>query len=175
MWRWLLALAGSIAIGHTTNEKLHKMQQIKGTRPGGQVVRTSITQKGIDRAQGRRNYEDSYWITWAKGGSTSWGDRERVEPAVWHSMDVGDPIELVRVPGDNGYYLRNGTYVDPGNFLFDYALLAGSIALGVVSVGALLWRLIWPRRPEPEPPSRGFPVYHSPERLERVLKPGANR
>jgi hypothetical protein len=54
-------------------------------------------------------------------------------------MKVGDPVEVFRVPGDDGAYLRNGVFVEPGNFVFDLVLLAVTGGVAVVSAGRLLW------------------------------------
>ena len=143
MWRWGLALVASLGVGlGMTGSKLYKMAQIKGWLPGATVTPAVTTQKGVDRAQGRRQIEDSYWVSWAKGDVRgSWAERERVSPDVWETMKVGDPIELIRVPGDSQAYLRNGVFVDPDNFAFDLILFAGAMAVAVVSAVRLLWWL----------------------------------
>ncbi len=158
MWRWVLALVASVALAvGVTGPKLCKMAQIKGWLPGAQVSRAAVTAKGVDRPQGRRQFEDSYWVCWAKGGDRgSWAERERVAPKVWQAMRVGDPLDLVRVPGDRRAYLRNGVFVDWGNFAFDLVLFAGALAVAVASVVRLLcWRL-GRRRATPGPVASGF-------------------
>jgi len=59
---------------------------------------------------------------------------DNVSPEVWESMRVGDSVEVVRVPGDDSAYLRNGVFVEPDNFMFDYVLLAGEIITALAMV-----------------------------------------
>jgi hypothetical protein len=133
MWQWALALVISVglAVG-VTLPKLYKMAQIKGWQPGATVTTRVITDKGVD--QGRRGLKH-YWVSWANhGGALTRADRDNVSPEDWQSMRVGDSVEVVRVPGDDAAYLRNGVFVEPGNFVFDYVLLAAEIITALVMV-----------------------------------------
>jgi hypothetical protein len=133
MWKWVLTLVISVGLAAgVTGPKLHKMAQINGWRPGATVTTRVITAKGVD--QGRRGREH-YWVSWAThGGALTRADRDNVSPEVWGSMRVGDSVEIVRVPGDDAAYLNNGVFVEPGNFVFDYVLLAAEIVTALVMV-----------------------------------------
>lgn len=61
-------------------------------------------------------------------------------------MKVGDTVEVVRVPDDDSAYLRNGVFVEPGNFVFDLVLLAVTLGVAVASAGRLLWWLFRGRK-----------------------------
>ncbi|OWK41854.1 hypothetical protein [Fimbriiglobus ruber] len=138
MWRWALALVISTALAFgVTVPKLYKMAQIVGWQPGAEVVTSSVTQKGVDEGmRGRRHY----WVSWANnGGSPSRAYRDNVSPEVWESMKMGDRVEVAYVPCDDAAYLRNGVFVEPGNFVFDFVLLAVTLGVSVASAGRLLW------------------------------------
>jgi len=160
MWRWALALVISTALAFgVTVPKLYKMAQIMGWQPGAEVTTRFITQKGVD--QGMRGREH-YWVSWANhDGSLSRAFRANVSPEVWRSMRVGDSVEVVRVPGDDAAYLRNGVFVEPGNFVFDLVLLAVTLGVAVASAGRLLWwwfrerRAVSPPEPVSAPPGTG--------------------
>ena len=138
MWRWALALVISVGLAAgVTVPKLYKMAQIKGWQPGATVTTRVITDKGWD--QGRRGFKH-YWVSWANhGGALTRADRDNVSPEGWQRMRVGDSVEVVRVPGDDAAYLRNGVFVEPGNFVFDYVLLAAELITALVMV-ILLFR-----------------------------------
>src|SRR5438552_1648552 len=99
----VLILALALALG-VTGPKLYTMALIKGWLPGGVVTAEVIAQKGIDKAR-RLREDDSYWVSWEKGEARTWDKRERVSPDDWQDMQVGDAIELVRLPGDPHAYL----------------------------------------------------------------------
>ena len=145
MWRWALALVISVALaGGVTGPKLYKMAQIKGWLPGATATTRPITQKGVDHGTRGREH---HWVSWANsGGPISRAHRASVSPEVWETMTVGDPVEVIRVPGDEDAYLRNGVFVEPGNFVFDIVLLSVGLCVAVASAGRLLWWLIRGRR-----------------------------
>jgi hypothetical protein len=138
MYRWAVALVASIALGcGVTGPKLYKMAQIRGWQPGAKVTTRWITDKGVNQDMRGRQF---YWVSWANhNGAPTAADRDNVSPEVWESMKVGDPVEVVRVPGDDGAYLRNGVFVELGNFVFDLVLLAVALGVAVASAGRLLW------------------------------------
>jgi hypothetical protein len=152
MWRSILALVIALALAlGVTGPKLLKMARIKGWVPGAVSTRRVITQKGIDSAT-RVDGEDSYWVSWVEGPPPGPGpDRLRVFPEVWESLEEGDAIELVFVPGDARPHLQNGIFVGWGNFAFDLFLLTAE--LGVA--GAMAWRLLRRRGPRELPDKRG--------------------
>jgi hypothetical protein len=143
MGRWLLALLASLGLGlGVTGPKLYKMAQIKGWVPGALVTPAVVTQKGVDPRQFRQ-IEETYWVSWEYGEVRgSWTRRVRVSPEVWEGMKLGDPIDLIRVPGDGRTYLRNGVFVDWGNCAFDLFLLAAAVVVALVSAVRLLWWLV---------------------------------
>jgi hypothetical protein len=145
MWRWVLALVISIPLAAgVTGPKLYKMAQIKGWQPGATTTTRWITDKGVERGSRGRQ---SYWVTWANyGGRPAESDRDWVSAETWASMKVGDPVEVVSVPGDKAGYLRDGVYVEPGNFAFDLVLLAVAACVALASTGRLLWWLARGRR-----------------------------
>lgn len=79
-------------------------------------------------------------MSWANDdGKKAWDFRDTVSLEVWESLEVGDPVEVITVPGEDGGHLRNGVYVDPNNFAFDIVLLAICVCVVVASAGRLLW------------------------------------
>lgn len=135
MYRWALALVVALALAFgVTARKLYKMSQIMGWQPGANVTTRVIIQKGVN--EGRRGRQH-YWVSWA--GEPPPADRANVSPEIWARMKVGDPVDVVRVPGDDAAYLRNGVFVEPGNFVFDIVLFALTLGVAVASAGRLLW------------------------------------
>ncbi len=134
----------------------------RGLAPCAQEVTTQfITQKGVDEGMRGRQH---FWVSWANhGGALSRAGRGNVSPEVWAKMRVGDSVEVSRVPGDDAAHLRNGVFVEPGNFVFDFVLLALTLGVAVASAGRLLLWWYYPgkkeaherRRPwQPEAPAR---------------------
>jgi hypothetical protein len=149
MWRLALVLVIAIALAiGVTVPKLYKMAQITGQTPGATVTTRSVTEKGMDHGrQGREHY----WVSWGvAAGSRSRADRDYVSPEIWTNVKVGDSIEVVHVPGDDAGYLKNGVFVEPGNFVFDYVLLAAEIITALVMV-ILLFVLRHRQTPELTP------------------------
>jgi hypothetical protein len=108
-----------------------------GWQLGATVTTNVITQKGVD--QGMRGREH-YWVAWgSNGGAFSRANRANVSPEVWATMKVGDSVEVVTVPGDDAAYLKNGVFVETGNFVFDIVLLVGTLGIAVASAERLLW------------------------------------
>jgi hypothetical protein len=135
MYRWALAIVISLALAFgVTARKLYKMTQIMGWQPGARVTTRAIAQKGVN--EGMRGREH-YWVSW--GGEPPPADHANVSPEVWERMKVGDSVEVVRVPGDDAAYLRNGVFVEPGNFVFDVVLFVVTLGVAVASAGRLLW------------------------------------
>jgi hypothetical protein len=113
-----------------TGPKLFKMALIEGWIPGADVTHEVITQMGVEPADLRRS-EDSYWVSWVYGDvRDSWHRRERVPREVWQRMREGDPIEVVHIFGSS--YLREGVFVEPGQFALDIVFLAAELTVGVV-------------------------------------------
>jgi hypothetical protein len=140
MWQWILTLFLSLALAlGVTGPKLHTMAQIKGWVEGARVTQEVIRSKGVDAPQGRRQYEHSYWVSWSKSNApTTWAERERVDAEDWHQMNVGDAIEIVRIPGDNHIYLRNGVFVSMDNLVFDIFLFVAAILAALLASFKLL-------------------------------------
>src|SRR5260221_140249 len=116
------ALLGAGGLLFTLN-KLEKMEQIRGWKPGG-TVRTQVIHEKfvgprqracgvylIDEDTGRRGPFPVY-----------------LEPEAWEHLRIGDPIEVVYLPGNSQPYARDGVYASDGNFAFDRALVVVEIA-----------------------------------------------
>jgi hypothetical protein len=143
-----------LAFGGTV-PKLYTMARIKGWVPGAVVTHEMITQKGIAHAR-RTREDDVYWLSWsnntvrdedARRGSKGlfyrlvpWADQSggawtlcvRVEPEAWKELEVGDPLEVIRIPGDESAYHRNDAFVDAGQFVIDFPFLAVEITVAIV-------------------------------------------
>lgn len=46
-----------------------------------------------------------------------------------NAIKIGKKIQILYVPGDNAPYLKDDIFVEPGNFVFDFVLLFGELAL----------------------------------------------
>jgi hypothetical protein len=121
----LLGLLGTLF----TSNKLDRMRQIRGWKPGATVQMKVVTQKYEDPEN------DACWIGFTNESIQRPGPhRVNLEPAVWDQLEIGNPIELIYLPGDPWPYTRNGIYASDGNFTFDYALLFVEIAMIVLSL-----------------------------------------
>ena len=130
--QWLiLFVALALAFG-VTIPKLYKMAKIMGWVDGAIVTKKVVTQKGVEPSK-RQDREDSYWLSWVHGDvGDSWTRRVRVPEEVWQETEVGDEIDLIEIPGDNQPYLRNDIFVEPGQFILDYIILAGELITALV-------------------------------------------
>jgi hypothetical protein len=121
LWKYPLAtvlLAVALA-GLVTGPKIYKMFQIRGTVPGAIIEKQVVTDKSRD--VGRRGEE--YWEV-----TTDKGANERISFEKWSSLQIGDQIEMVKIPGDNDVYAKDGIFADDSNFIVDYVLFALEIA-----------------------------------------------
>jgi hypothetical protein len=122
--------------------KLYGIAQIKGWIPGAEVRRAFIVQKGMDPSRRLRD-QDSYWVSWEYGEvRDSWYRRVRVSPEVWQDMQLGGPIDLIRVGDDPHTYLREGVGVEWGNIALDLGMLAVAVVVFLVTSVRLLWWLV---------------------------------
>lgn len=134
--KYALAILGALGLLFT-GPKLLRMAQIKGWVPGGQTTTHRITQKWEEMRDGSRGPGSVYWISWTDRSIQEIGDhRLNLELEQWHSLQVGDPIEIVRVPGDQWPHTRDGIFVSPGNFVFDSVLLGVELWLMWLGVSA---------------------------------------
>ena len=66
----------------------------------------------------------------------------------WLRVQVGDTLELRRLPGEGKLYSPGGIYASPGNFVFDFVLLGLELILLVCALTRLVIRF---RQKQPEP------------------------
>ena len=130
-----------------TAPKLYEMLQIEGWIPGGRVQQVTITAKAHRSAEESQDGREVFWIAWNGGDISKRGaHRTSVFEEKWVALKVGDPLEIVSIPGSSGTYLRHGDiYVSPGNFVFDIVLLllevfGISFALQVLVDNLRAWR-----------------------------------
>ncbi|HEY9062227.1 MAG TPA: hypothetical protein VIO64_17265 [Pseudobacteroides sp.] len=128
MWRIaIIIFAGFLALG-VTGPKLIKMAQIKGWVTGAEIKVEEITQKWNQTPDIHPSGRNTFWISWGNQDISVRGNhRTNVEKEIWDSINIGDKIELVYVPGDTSAYLKDGIFVGPGNFIFDIVLLLGEL------------------------------------------------
>jgi hypothetical protein len=133
---FFLGLAGM----RFTLNKLDRMEQIRGWKPGATVQTEVVRQKFQDPQN------NAYWIAFSDESIRRPGPhRMNVEPEVWERLQLGDALEVVYLPDDSHPYTRDGIYASDGNFAFDRALLViegamivGSILGAVITGGVLL-------------------------------------
>lgn len=135
---WLLLII-VVALSLFTGQKLLKMTQIRGWIPGGQVLEKVVTEKDFGKSVGRRRADTSFWIAWDGQSAREVGNnRTNLSEDDWLQVDVGDTIQLVKVPFDNRYYLRDGIYDSIGNFGFDIFLFIAEITLFIIALTKVL-------------------------------------
>jgi hypothetical protein len=133
--RYLITAGIAFAIaGIFTIPKLHKMYQITGDIPGAMHETHVVTAKWDEWVDMRRSRNHYYMISW--GDPAHQHDRRfstNVEPWIWRSIAIGQPIEFLRIPGDDERYLAKDDIFVEG-FTFDYGLLAAELILGTWAV-----------------------------------------
>lgn len=124
----VIALGLAAAI---TGPKLYRMAQIKGFVDGAQTEIVTVTNKWHQSVQGRRARE-VYWVTWTNQDIKQVGShRLNLTAERWNSVEIGDKIELIRLPGRDKAYDSAGIFVSEGNFIFDLLLLLLEIGVTI--------------------------------------------
>src|SRR4051812_12850521 len=78
-----------------TLHKLHRMEQIRGWKPGA-TVRTEFVRQKFGDAE-----NDAYWIALSDESIRRPGPhRMNLEREDWERLQLGAPLEVVYLPGD---------------------------------------------------------------------------
>lgn len=134
---FLLVGLGMAAL--VTGPKLHKMAQIRGWLPGASTATVVVTDRWHQQPGEAGTDHDVYWITWDGGDVRRVGPhRFNVSAEQFPALTVGSSLEVVRVPGDRGSYLRDDIFASTENFIFDVALLLGELALAGAGARAIV-------------------------------------
>lgn len=132
-----LFVLGALGASFTSN-KLDKMRQIRGWKPGAEVRSQTVHDKWSDHHTGG-------WVALSERSVRTPGDHRLYLPTeVWNRYQIGDPIDVVYLAGDSSPYHREDIYADDGNFIFDNALLlfeGGLILLSFLGAGVTFWYL----------------------------------
>lgn len=122
--RWLMLIGVFGVMVTITLPKLYKMAQIKGLLPGAVAVQRVIVEKWHQTPAEHHKGRNVYWIAIAPGDIRQRGShRLNVVPEHWNRLNQGDTIELLSIPGDPDFYLRDGIFASWGNFVFDFVLI----------------------------------------------------
>lgn len=124
-----------------TLPKLYKMAQIRGWIGGAVVQELSVLEKWhqVTPLTKRRLDPNIYWLLLQPGDiHTKGAHRTNMEFEKWNLLQVGDPIEVIFVPGDPEPYFRDDIFASNGNFAFDFVLLIP----GVGAVFYLMMRIL---------------------------------
>jgi hypothetical protein len=141
---FLLGLAGVLF----TSNKLDRMRQIRGWKPGATIRTQLVHDRWVDNARA------AYWISLTDEDIRVPGDhRLNLPPQVWNRYQAGDPIEVVYLPGDLSPYHREDIYAEDGNFVFDTGLLLVEGCFMLVSVFGAGLTFRWLRRTRQRPPA----------------------
>jgi len=125
---WLLMII-SISLLGFTGQKLFKMTQIRGWVSGTTVIEKIITDKQSNPS------ENSFWLSWDGQNADKVGlNRTNIPKSLWLTYQVGDSLQLVKVPRSDRFYLQDGIYAANENFVFDIILFIGEITLLIYSV-----------------------------------------
>jgi hypothetical protein len=112
----IIPLVLFLAIAVLTSRKIFRMAQIRGWISGARTEHALVVHKW--RESGR------YLRYVTKEGP----EEQRVPEELYHSVNVGDQVEVRYLEGDRTPYLARGVYASPGNFIFDGFLLLLEIA-----------------------------------------------
>ena len=140
--RLLIALAATVLALYLTGPKLYKMAQISGRLPGAETRQVVVSQKWHQTAAEHPRQRDVYWVAWGETDVRTVGHhRLNFERERWDAISVGDPLELVVLPGGERPYARDGIFASKGNFVIDLVLLVGEIAVALWAFGTILLEL----------------------------------
>jgi len=123
-----------------TVPKLNRMYVITGRLPGAQTCRATVAGKRYDPARPFERRLEMYTIVWT-AAMPGYRGTDRGEDQVirdeWQRLQIGMPIEIVRVPGERRWFYRYSIYVTAGNFAFDYFLLAAEVLVAIHAAWSL--------------------------------------
>ncbi len=145
----LLALVVALLLAFgITGPKLYKMCQIRGWVPGAVTAVRTVMQKWHQTADEDPEDRDTYWIAITDQDVHKVGPhRLNVFAETWEALSVGDPVEIITVPGDPAPHLRDGIFASDSSFAFDLVLLTGE--LGVA--GVMVWQVLQLARRKKKP------------------------
>jgi len=130
-----------------TGPKLYKMAQIRGFIGGATLLERTITDKASQdwRTALSLNRTSSsgtnYFIAWNEQSALEAGpNRINIQQEQWEKLNIGDSIDLMRLPHDEATYIRTGIFASNGNFMFDAILLALQLAIIMNSIVRLARR-----------------------------------
>ncbi|MFN7943584.1 MAG: hypothetical protein U0X73_18470 [Thermoanaerobaculia bacterium] len=146
--RIALALVFAVA-ALVSGVRLYWMGQIRGWIPGATVEKTVVTQKWHQTPDEHPNHINVYWIAWtAKPITESGTHRADLDVDRWSSLEIGSPVEVVRLAGSDQPYLRAGIFDSSGNFLAVGTGFAVALVLAIKFLRDMFARKTGP--PEPE-------------------------
>ncbi|MBC8139415.1 MAG: hypothetical protein H8F28_26355 [Fibrella sp.] len=117
----VIVLLVCVALALITIPKIYTMSAIKGWVPGSKTQTFRVTQK----LQTGEGLDPVYWISWTQDDIRSRGNhRTNLVHDRWTAIRIGDPIDIITVGSDPAPYVHDDIFVDPGNFVFDFVLLA---------------------------------------------------
>lgn len=132
---FLLGLTGVMF----TSNKLDRMRQIRGWKPGATVRNQLVHDKWAD------DENEVYWISLTdKDIRVPGNHRLNLPVEVWDRYQPDAPIEVIYLPGDPSPYHREDIYADDGNFAFDTGLLvveAAFMLFALLGAGLTFWCL----------------------------------
>jgi hypothetical protein len=132
-------LAGLFALCMlSTTLKIRRMAIIRGWIPGREVVEKVLAQKWHQEVPHER-----FWISTDKNNDIriAHSGRIQVSTSSWNRIQIGQPITLVKAPGDSEFYLQNDIYSSPGNLVFDAFLLTGELIMFLWMLLRCFWNL----------------------------------
>src|SRR5262245_44046154 len=98
MFRYPVALL-ALALAFFTGSKLFAMAQIKGWVPGASVKNEVITQKW-HQEPAQPSDDGTFWVAWGDTSIKERGNhRMNLAREKFDAVEVGSPLEVVRVPG----------------------------------------------------------------------------
>ena len=119
-----------------TGPRLYKIGQIRGRLPGAELRSVVVSQKWHQTPEEHYRGRNVYWVAWDGSDIRTAGPhRLNLDRSSWESLAIGDPLELVFLPGEQRAYVRGGIFASTGNLVIDLVLL-------VAEVGVTAWALV---------------------------------
>lgn len=137
----LLPLVIALILSGFTGYQIHKISLIRDWLPGTIVQEEVILEKWHELPRSSR-YADQYWVR-IDDGNIQYAGNHRLDlpEKMWAELKLGESLEIVRIPGDEQPYLRNGNVAANGE-LIRYSIF---FLLGLFVAFVMLKRLFFPQ------------------------------
>ena len=117
-----------LVIAVLTSRKIFRMAQIRGWISGARTESAVVIHKWKENGRFLRYVTEEGTEEGTEERTEEGTEEQRIPEDLYHSVEVGDHVEVRYLEGDRTPYLARGVYASPGNFVFDGFLLLLELA-----------------------------------------------